>query len=217
MKIITFYSDSHLEIYNNYFLDSYNNYLSEHKLISKKIDQISPTGEYESLGFDHTMLEKIKLIIENIDLSEEDLLVYSDCDVQFFGNLDFEIGENDILFQNDYFENNYCAGFFVAKQNERVLDFFKEVQKRFIGSMNGKIHDQTVICSLFSEGYSKIKKEMLPFNKYWTSAFSTNGQPWEGQDLNVPEKIIAHHSNFTVGIKNKILLLEKVKKIKTRN
>jgi hypothetical protein len=217
MKILTFYSDSHLDMYNNYFLSSYKKYLSGHKLISKKIDQMSPTGEYESPGFDYTMLEKIRLIIENIDTSDDSLLVYSDCDVQFFRELEFEMGDNDILFQNDYFPENYCAGFFAARQNEKVLKFFREVHNRLVNSMDGRIHDQTVICSLFSEGYNGIKKGMLPFNKYWTSAFSTNGKPWVGQDLVVPGEIIAHHANFTVGIKNKIFLLEKVKNIITRN
>ena len=40
MKIITFYSDSHYEMYNDYFLSSYNKHLSEHKLIAKKIEHI---------------------------------------------------------------------------------------------------------------------------------------------------------------------------------
>ena len=214
MKIITFYSDSHFDMYSRYFLESYNKYLSHHELITKKIEQISPTGEYESPGFDHVMLEKIKLIIENIDLNDDRLLVYADCDVQFFGDFDFEMLDNDILFQNDFFQDNYCAGFLVAKQNQNVLNFFKDVKERFFKSMNGKIHDQTIIYYMFQEKYGGIKKDMLPSNKYWTVAFSTGGNPWDGQKIDVPDELIAHHANFTVGIKNKLLLLEEVKKLK---
>jgi hypothetical protein len=214
MKVITFYSDSHSTIYNDYFLESFNKYLSHHKLISKKIEQISATGEYESPGFDKVMLEKINLIIENIDLSDDEPFVYADCDVQFFGDLEFEFGDNDILFQNDYFPNNHCAGFFIAKQNQKVLEFFQTVKERFIKLMDGKIHDQTVIYYLFLEGYDGIKKDMLPNDKYWTVAFSTGGKPWDGQIIKVPNSLIVHHANFTVGIKNKLLLLEEVKKIK---
>lgn len=214
MKIITFYSDSHFEMYNKFFLESYNKYLSHHKLIAKKIEQISPTGEYESEGFDKAMLEKIKLIIDNIDLSDEEPLVYADCDVQFFRDLEFEMGENDILFQNDYFINNYCAGFFIAKQNKEVLNFFITVKEKFIQSMNGKIHDQNIINDLFREGYDKIKKSMLPNEKYWTVAFSTKGKGWNGQKIDVPSEIILHHANFTVGVNNKLMLLEEVRRIK---
>jgi hypothetical protein len=160
------------------------------------------------------MLEKIKLIIDNIDLSDEEPLVYADCDVQFFEDLEFEMGENDILFQNDYSINNYCGGFFIAKQNKEVLNFFITVKEKFIQSMNGKIHDQNIINDLFREGYDKIKKSMLPNEKYWTVAFSTKGELWNGQKIDVPSEIILHHANFTVGINNKLLLLEEVRRIK---
>jgi hypothetical protein len=216
MKIITFYSDSHLRIYNDYFLESYKKYLSHHRLISKKIEQISPTGEYESIGFDKSMLEKINLIIDNIDLTDSEPLVYADCDIQFFGDLDFEMGNDDIIFQNDFFPNNHCAGFFIAKQNLKVLDFFKTVKDRFIKSMDGKIHDQIIINYLFLEGYDKIKKSMLPSDKYWTVAFSTKGEPWNGQEIKIPDELIVHHANFTVGIKNKLSLLEEVKILKNK-
>jgi hypothetical protein len=216
MKIVTFYSDSHLRIYNDYFLESYKKYLSHHRLISKKIEQISPTGEYESTGFDKSMLEKINLVIDNIDLNDPEPFVYSDCDVQFFGDLDFKIGDDDIIFQNDFFPGNHCAGFFIAKQNQKVLDFFLTVKDRFIKLMDGKIHDQIIINNIFFEGYDKIKKSMLPSDKYWTSAFSTNGKPWDGQEIKVPSELIMHHANFTVGIKNKLLLLEEVKKLKNK-
>lgn len=218
MKVITFYSDSHKKIYENYFLNSYKEQLSRHKLITKKIDQISPSGEYESEGFDYVMLEKIKFIIESINILEDDLLVYSDCDVQFFGDIEFEMGDNDILFQNDYFEGNHCAGFFIAKQNEKVLDFFKEVEKKFTNNIDGKIHDQVIINRILSQGYDRINYSMLPPNKYWTVAFSTGGKPWNGQEITVPDDILVHHANFTVGIENKEFLLEKVKEfVKKRN
>lgn len=217
MKLITFYSESHIDIYTEYFLKSYNKYLSDYKLISKKIEQISPSGEYESVGFDRVMLEKVNLIIENIDLSDDEPFIYADCDIQFFGDIKYDLNENDIMFQNDYFPDNYCAGFFIAKQNQRVLDFFLRVREKFIKSMDGKVHDQTIIYHLFKDGYDGIKKNMLPTNKYWTVAFSTNGAPWKGQKINLPPDIVVHHANFTVGIKNKILLLEEVKKIKNNS
>jgi len=208
MKIITFYSDSHYEIYKDYFLPSYEKYLYNHKLISKKIEQISPTGEYESLGFDYAMLEKINLIIDNIDINDDSILVYADCDTQFFNDIKVDIGDYDILFQNDF--NSNCAGFFIAKQNKIVLDFFIDVKERFIRSMNGTIHDQVIINILLSEGYD-IKNGLLPSNEFWTVAFSTNGHHWKGQDIIVPNEIIMHHANFTLGIESKIKLLKLVK------
>jgi hypothetical protein len=209
MKLLTFYSDSHFEMYARYFLPSYREHLSHHQLIAKRIEQLSPSGEYQAEGFDLTMLEKIDMIIENIDLSGEPF-IYSDCDVQFFGEISHDLNENEILFQNDYLLNNYCAGFFIAKQSQAVLDFFIKVRETFISKMNGVIHDQTIINELLDVGYP-IKADMLPASKYWTAAFATNGALWNGQQIEVPKEIVMHHANFTIGIENKIALLEQVK------
>ena len=211
MKIITFYSDSHSDIYHDFFLRSCQKYLSNHKLIVKKIEQISPTGEFGSEGFDYTTIEKIKFIIENINLNDEEPLIYADCDIQFFNDIEYELKDNDILFQHDYHINNYCTGFFIAKQNQNVLDFFLKVKERFLNTIDGIINDQNVVNYIFREGYDKIKKNLLPSNKYWNCAFSTGGALWTGQELVVPPTIIMHHANFTLGVKNKYLLLEKVK------
>lgn len=209
MKLLTFYSDSHEQMYERYFLESFNKQLSHYKLHAKRIDQISQTGEYESQGFDLTMLQKIEMIISSIDIHEQPF-VYADCDVQFFGDIAYDLGDYDILFQQDYFSDNYCAGFFIAKQSEKVLKFFFDVRSAFVMQMNGTIHDQTIINQMLRSGYP-IKVGMLPIDKYWTAAFATGGSIWSGQDINVPKGIVMHHANFTVGVQNKIDLLEKVK------
>lgn len=211
LKILTFYSDSHVKIYENFFLPSYNQFLINNELISKKINQICTTGDYESNGFDITMIEKLNLIIDNIKVNEDKFLVYTDCDVQFFSNLEFNMGDNDILFQEDGNPYNMCAGFFICKQNVSVLNFFKDVKEILINNLNGKIHDQTIINYLFNSGYDKIKKNSLPSNKYWTVGNSIKGIWNDKIDFEIPKELIVHHANFTIGIENKIKLLELVK------
>ena len=122
MELLTFYSESHKSMYENYFLQSYNKYLTNSfKLHAKEISQLSKTGDYDSTGFNETMLEKIKLILERFDSSEEPF-VFADCDIQFFGDfkesLISELGDYDIAFQDDIVCR--CAGFFIAKRNERI-------------------------------------------------------------------------------------------------
>jgi len=211
-KLITFYSDTHENMYKRYFFESFNKYLSKkYVLFVKKIEQICETGYFHSKGFDLTMLEKINLIIENIDINDENFLVYADCDIQFFGDLEFDLKDKDILFQHDYHNEYYCAGFFICKQNLQVLNFFKQVRDIFKRTMNGIRHDQDVINEIFKSGNYSIKKGMLPDNKYWTVANSTSGNVWSGQEIIVPNEILMHHANFTIGIENKIKLLEIVK------
>jgi hypothetical protein len=226
MKFITFYSESHKNIFE-IFLESFEKHLKpNHELKIKKINQISPTGNFNSQGFDLTMMEKINWIIENIDTNSNENLVFSDCDVQFFDDFTIDLSDNDILFQHD-FSNfdfswfpdgkkgisnypNYCAGFFICKQTEKVKNFFIEVKKTFLNHMNGYLHDQIVINKLISENYN-INHGILNSNLFWTVAFSTNGNVWNGQEINVPSTVIMHHANFTIGVENKIKLMNKVK------
>jgi hypothetical protein len=212
-KLLTFYSESHIEIYDNYFYPSYDKYLSKkYKLIPCLISQICPSGEFASLGFDDVMFKKIELIIENIDLNDNNFLVFSDCDVQFFSELEFDIENYDILFQEDY-KNYKCAGFFICKQTQKILDFFSLVKNEFKKIKNGKIDDQYVINQLLKESNINLNYKFLPSDKYWTVGNSTYGKVWDGQDITVPNDLIMHHANFTIGIKNKINILNLVKKI----
>jgi hypothetical protein len=225
MKLITFYSESHSNLYQ-IFYESYKTFLFQIPLKVKKIDQLSPTGEFSSLGFDKTMMEKIDWIIENIDVNSQEYLIFSDCDVQFFGDISVDMQDKDILFQDDYgmwdfswFPDgkqgkskfpNYCAGFFICKQSEKVKKFFYDVKRNFTNHMNGYLHDQTIINKMISEGYD-INHGKLNSDKFWTVAFSINGNIWNGQDISVPKSILVHHANYTVGIENKIKLLNLVK------
>lgn len=210
-KLITFYSESHKDIYD-IFYNSCNKYLKNFDLKYKIIDQVSPTGEYESLGFDLAMLEKVKWIIENIDINDNNYMIFSDCDVQFFQDINEDLDLYDIMFQEDL--GSYCAGFFICKQNQIVLDFFNYVYETLVLNMNGIIHDQTIINHiLHNNAFPIIKVGLLNRNKYWTIANVNSGQRWnDGDEISyVPNDVIMHHANFTVGVKNKIELLKQVK------
>lgn len=220
IKILTFYTESHNQIYNDYFLSS----LSE-KISSEKFDlipffgkQLSNSGSYNTPGFEETMFYKIDHIIKNIDTDSSDLLVFSDCDVQFLNDFteraQTDMMNFDILFQDDI--TCACAGFFIAKQTREVLDFF--IQVRSIMYMNlgkdGKLasgmSDQSIINLLIRQN-KVIKTGLLPRDVYFTIASSTGPKQWMGEDFNIPFNIHVHHANWTVGIENKIRLMEMVK------
>jgi len=200
-------------MYENYFYESYKKHLSKnYKLICEVIPQVCSSGEFASDGFDRAMYRKVQIIIDNIDINDKNILVFSDCDIQFFSNLEFDINNFDILFQKDFYENARCAGFFIAKQNKKVLDFFISVKSYLEKNMNGKIDDQYVINHLISNNEADINHSYLPSNKYWTVGNETLGKVWNGEDIKIPTDIIMHHANFTIGIDNKLKLLEIVKK-----
>lgn len=210
-KLLTFYSETHKEMYENYFYPSFNKFLSKkYNLIENIIPQICRTGEFASHGFDEAMFKKIELIIENIDISDKNILVFSDCDIQFFSDLEFDLQSFDILFQEDY-KGMKCAGFFICKQTKKVLDFFNLVKEEFIKIKDGKIDDQGIINRLLLKNEFGLNWQFLPTDKYWSVGNATEGKVWNGEKINIPNNLIMHHANYTVGIKNKINLLNLIK------
>lgn len=202
MKLITCYSDSHKILFDKYFLPSLKQYLNVDLKI-KILNQTSKTGYYNSDGFNKTVQEKIQWIIENIELNNE-VACFSDVDVQFFKELKYDMKDNDILFQWDYYD--YCSGFFIFKQNLTVLNFLKEVERL----TPNVLEDQVAVNQLLKTYH--IKYDKLD-NRYWNiGSFCYNLKiNWTGEDFVCPKYIIMHHANFTVGIPNKIKLLESVK------
>lgn len=208
-KLITFYSDTHIDIYEKHFLETYEEVMSDkYKLISKKINQVSPTGEYNSKGFDLAMMEKVDLIIENIDPNDNDIIIYSDCDVVFFKKIEFEMYDKDILFQTNYYEGAPCAGFFVARQSDKLLNFFKFFREEYRKMMNGQIDDQGALEIVLKREHVPINFGFLTPTQSYNTAFSTKGTLWKGQTIEIPVGISNFHANWTVGTKNKMNLLE---------
>lgn len=210
-KILTFYSETHKKLYDDYFFPSYYKFLSKkYKLINCVIPQVCSSGEFASEGFDDAMFKKIELIIENIDVNDKNIFVFSDCDVQFFDDFEYDLENYDILFQEDY-KNYKCAGFFICKQTEHVLNFFKLVRNEFLKYKNGKIDDQWVINKLLENNEYSLAYGFLPPNKYWSVGNATGGHVWNGQNIEIPNDLTTHHANFTIGLENKIKLLNIVK------
>jgi len=218
IKLLTFYSDTHLELYENYFLKSYNKFLTnEFNLKTKHIPQISSTGEYGKEGFEETMIEKIKFIIENINLNDPLPLVFADCDVNFLNSFKTDIVKElqnfDIKFQLNHPSGELCAGFFIAKQNSKVLQFFEAVLTNLTDSLVDNtlppgLSDQNIINYFYKNLSSEdINIGSLCPKKYYTVIHSIKDR-WTNQEFTPPSEMLVHHANWVVGIDKKIELME---------
>lgn len=206
MKIYTIYSDSHEVLYNDYFLKTLPN---EFDLISTKIPQECQTGDFYNDGWNRTCYRKVELFIKACEDNMGENFIFSDVDIQFFGNIKDilleELGDYDIACQNDT-SNIYCSGFFICNANERTLNMFKRMKDNY------NKEDQT---SLNQEIY--LSKSKFLSRKFFTIGHITNSI-WNGQDVEIPKDILVHHANWTIGINNKIKLLNIVKeKITNKN
>lgn len=192
-------------------------------------------GRIGNRSFNLTVLKKVQFICDSIEENWGEVIVYSDCDVQFFGCPISEIlsclSGKDIVFQQDSPRCDLCSGFFAMHCNRATLKLWQLVHKRLRANLDQ--HDQAVLNSLvfYSSRLTRLLgrfgmhlKGPLSFLKFGLlpDTFFTPGrytaQVWTpGMDIELPKSVIVHHANWTVGVKNKIAQLEFVKsKVKAR-
>ena len=201
MKVYTFFSDSHKEFYN-LFLESFP-FEDDFDLEIKYFPQ-------ECEGWSNTMKRKIDYILYSLEHTKEnEIFIHSDIDIVFYDKIKTDILNlmigYDILFQRDNKDNSrsLCMGFFACVKNDKTVNFFKKIYTE----LHKYDNDQTAVNSLIKN--SKLKYGNLPSGYY--SVGVENGL-WEGNDnIKIPEKILIHHANFTIGVENKIKLINLVK------
>lgn len=211
IKLLTFFSESHKDMYNDHFLRSFNEHLKENFiLLPNTIEQYTKDGNYYDKGFNRAMKEKIRIIIDNIDTSDDTPIVFADADIQFFGDfsgyIENNMGDSDIMFQDDIL--CLCAGFMIFKQTEEVKNFFVNVYN----ITHNFEHDQVAINHLINTNQHNLKVKTLDREIFFTIGSATNAKQWNGEtNLNIPKNILVHHANWTVGNDNKIKLLNYIK------
>jgi hypothetical protein len=221
--MITFYTPSHISLYNKYFLPSFNqSKLSKYyQLHTAKFPQECDQASYMTSGWNSTMMRKVDLILETIKAHYDEIFVYADVDIQFFKgfNATTFLKDYDIVFQRNQSKNKrVCAGFFIAKANEAVYNLWQSVKEQMMA--NPKLDDQEPLNRALRDRNLRnpnlnlnIKWGLLP-NSFFNPALYTGAVRWvPGMELVLPAKIILHHANWTVGLENKIQQLDYVQSL----
>jgi hypothetical protein len=199
MKIYTFYSKSHEDLYD-LFLKSLRETNPDIDLVVDIIDQRG-SGSFMEEGWMSTMGNKIDQIIRACEIGE--IFIHSDSDVIFLKEIGEkileELGDFDIAFQDDG-PVGMCMGFFICKPNPEVTSLFKKV-KEILHLHQG--HDQNAINSIIQNFNVRYKRLSHLFFNYG----QTRGKVWEGEEFEVPKDTLIFHANWTVGIENKIKLI----------
>jgi len=201
MKIYTAHSDSHNQLYQQFFLPTLPQDL---ELNSHLIPQECDTANFKDRGWSQTCYRKTKIFLQACDENPKDIFIFSDVDVQFFcssivDDLLKELLDHDIACQYDTGYLPYCSGFFVCKVNNRTKDLFYKISKLYIDE------DQTSL-----NYHIKTCNAKFLSHRFYTVAQNI-GTVWNGQDFDIPRDILIHHANWVVGVQNKISLLKLVR------
>lgn len=206
MNLYTFYSPSHTEVYEKYFLKSFNEHLSnDFILTTHKCEQKTTDGNFSDPNWNSSMNDKLFLLKKAIKENDGKWFVYSDCDIQFFGNIMDDIKENindnlDMLCQEDY--HTICAGFMVIKASKKMYEFIEIIEMHHHES-----NDQIAM----NQFRHLINFKLLPKDKYYTVGNFNGGRVWNpGEGVPNTENVVMHHANFTIGVENKIAMLKEV-------
>lgn len=207
MRIYVCYTPSHRALLDQHFSPSLPADLCD--VVLTKFLQRSQSGAYESPGFQATCLDKVDFIIEALRAETEPFL-FSDVDVRFYGPVCEDLlpllGDADMAFQWDGPRGKECSGFMVLRPTIEVMQFWQNVRAhmRETGAM-----DQDALHAMLEASDLGLQTVVLP-ERYWT--YGRGDKVWEpGTPVNPPADLLVHHGNWTVGVENKLALLEAVR------
>ena len=210
MIIYTHYSDSHKEMYENFFKASLRKLYSKEEVLIKATyhKQTTSTGSFMSSGWLESMDIKLDVILTALNETKE--FIFADCDIQFFKPFINQVLESlndyDIACQED--RGSLCAGFFGCKSNDRTKKLFTTIKNRFREMVN----DQVALNNLKSIVSSTLlnKEQFYTIGNYFQNKNGTF--VWDNEtNIIPPSNILLHHANYVVGVENKLKLLQMIK------
>ena len=206
MKLITYYTQTHKIMYEDYFLKSLN-LTDNFEIFTKCGIQHSSSGNYFSKGFNETTKEKIKFLLDtlNFSIDENEIVLFSDVDVLFMSKIEEyfnKFKEFDMVFQNGIGGLN--TGFFLVKNNNQVKKLLEEV----IDKGHLFDNDQIALNSL-------IKNHSVKFTMFGNEIFSVahtiGPKVWNNEKFEIPNNLLVFHACWCEGVNKKIELLNYVK------
>ena len=213
LTLCTFYTPSHSLLYEDWLLPSAQSIDLEINSRSYTT-QLCESASYAEKGWRSTQIKKLANYISILKSKcDSDIIVGSDTDVQFIrpckDKLIEFLGDDEISFQENV-DGKVCSGFFVARCNKNVIDFFEKAMnsltREYIKSRVGG-GEQYEIWKLIDNGNHNAKLGMLPKDEIWNPR-----QKYDKlEELNIPDNMLVHHANWTHGTENKIKQLEYVR------
>lgn len=219
----TLYTDTHRQLYEEWFLPSFEKHMGDIvDLEAKEMPQISASGSFYSEGWQETMQYKTDIITQAIEDHRDDVFLFVDCDVQFFGDVSEPmlnaLQGKDLVGQND--GAMLCAGVIAVRANPIAKALWRTIKIR--SPEYGC--DQRALNAILNAHVNRgsIEWGKLDWDQFFNYRRLTEQDVvWTpDMDLHIPEQtldnMLLHHANFTVGVQNKIIMMERIREQKNQ-
>lgn len=211
IKAFALVTPSHAELLNDFLIPSLP---KDMDLIVSNNEQHCESGEYMSKGWNTSMCDKVKMIIEAINSNIGECILHIDVDIQFFttsisSHIMSALRDIDFVAMNDNIKGGVaCGGFFAMRCSDETLKLFEDVLKLMNDS---NINDQDALNDVLPK--SGVKYGFLDDDKFWSPR-----KLWTpNKSLKIPDTILMHHANWCVGVDSKRAQLKKAMEAYSRN
>lgn len=209
---ITAYDENFVTPYKQHFLASFGA-LELYKDFELQVNVIETEyGTYGEKQYRNSYAKELDRVIRVLETNRDRIVVWSDVDVRMYRNPLPDImdmfGSSQIACQMDS-PTVYCTGFQFFWNCQRIINFFREWQqldnsKEWVSAQDS-FNEQLKISGLAARA--------LP-ERYWTTGVSGKQEVWDGVDVadlpDPPKDIVLHHGNFTIGLNNKMRMLNEI-------
>jgi len=207
MNLVTYFTKSHKPL-----LDIL---LKTSEGIEKKIifqgEQLCPSARFKENGWNASCADRIKKLAD-LPINHE-LHFFSDTDVVLSSDFEgwceyfvFNKPQDFVFYGYDTFQ--WCAGTMLFRQTEKVKRWWNALYQ--ICEMMGQ-NDQDGLHALRSAVKPTILMDVMPTQNVCNLATLSKPETpklWDGSDFNIPSECKAWHSNWTLGVEQKVKMCE---------
>jgi len=190
MKVYCCYTPAHEVLYRDYFRPSL---ASPCEVVPRRLE-IPGAGDFLSAEFLRCIREKMRLIRESVAANASSVIIWSDVDIVFLGDVlggilpQFEKDPQLCLLLQHEAKRlpDVNTGFIAMRCCSETDAFFERVERRLTAEA-GK-NEQAVVNDLLLRDKDAVKWDYLP----WSFYARTHGWP-------PPSDIVLYHANYTKG------------------
>lgn len=210
MKVYIFFTEAYRFFIDDWFMPSFKHHNPSLTINVNEYPQICETALLNIDGLVEKMHYKIDTVIRGIEENMDDIIIYSDIDIQFFGDIlpDIQksLGDNDVVFQKG--DRSICMGFLACHCNENTLTFFKKVKElitekgmpiefctKQLMNLPPQLNDEKMDGPRKYKN-SWIKWDYLPANRF-INGKQVAASTAKGKFKSVPKETLMHHATYT--------------------